>query len=144
MTFKAVNWTPNEKVGEAKMGQMSDNATYLYENTPRAVYTLPGGLTRQEGVKLVSGRVLIAKKMDSDSTSARVRFGNFFSTRCEPLITTGIIAEHQVRIFCVINGIGQLHPDHRGFNVQINIAANKPKHDKVKKSFYVAWQAMGY
>jgi len=144
MTFKAINWTPNEMVGERKMDAMTDNAEWLYNNTPRGIYTLPGGLRRVEGVKIAAGRVIIAKRMKSDSATAAVRFGNFFATRCEPIITTGIVAEHQTRIFCVINGLGQLQPDHRGFNVQVNINAGQKKNDKISQSFYVAWQALGY
>lgn len=144
MSFKAINWTPNEVVGERKFDQMTDNAEWLFNNTPRAIYTLPGGISRAQGIKIASGRVIISKRMKSDSATATVRFGNFFSTRCDPIITTGIVAEHQVRIFCVINGIGKLHPDHRGFNVEVNIAAEKKKNDKISRSFSVTWQAMGY
>ena len=142
MSFKATNWTPNEMIGEAKMDQMTQSADWLYNNTPRAVYTLPGGLRRAQGVKIASGRVLI-RKSKKDSATATVRFGNFFSTRCEPIITTGIVS-NRVKTFCVINGLGnKLQPDHRGFNVGVNIAADAKKNDKIR-SFYVTWQAMGY
>lgn len=144
MSFKAVNWTPNELIGEAKSDQMAANAEWLYRNTPRAIYTLPGGLRRVEGVKVAAGRVIIGRRTRTDSATATVRFGNYFSTRCEPIITTGIVAEHQTRIFCTVNGIGRLNPDNRGFNVEINIAAGLKKNDKIARSFYVAWQAMGY
>lgn len=144
MSFKAVNWTPNELLAEAKTDQMSDNADYLFANTPRAVYTLPGGLRRAQGIKIASGRVLIAKTLKSDSASATVRFGNFFTANCDPIVTTGIVSEGQRKIFCVINGIGQLQPDNTGFQVGVNIAAESKKTDKIATSFYVAWQAMGY
>jgi hypothetical protein len=144
MSFKAINWTPNELMGETKTDQLADNAEWLYQNTPRAIYTLPGGLRRVEGVKIASGRVLIAKRTKADSATASVRFGNFFSTRCQPIITTGIVAEHQTKIFATISGIGMLQPDHRGFSVGVNIAAESKKNDKIARSFYVTWQAMGY
>jgi hypothetical protein len=144
MSFKAVNWTPNELLAEAKTDQMGDNADYLFTNTPRAIYTLPGGLRRAQGVKIASGRVLIAKDTKSDSASATVRFGNFFTALCDPIITTGIVSEGQAKIFCVINGIGQLQPDNTGFQVGVNIAAESKKKDNIRHSFYIAWQAMGY
>lgn len=144
MLFKAINWTPNELLAETKTDQMADNAEYLYLNTPRAIYTLPGGLRRVEGIRIATGRVLIAKRLKSDSASATVRFGNFFTTRCDPIITTGIVSEHQTKIFATINGIGQLQPDNRGFQVGVNIAAESKKKDKIAHSFYIAWQAMGY
>lgn len=143
MSFKAVNWTPNELVGERKTDQMAENADWLFRNTPRALYTLPGGLTRTEGVKVAAGRVIIGKK-DGDNANATVRFGNFFSVRCEPIVTNGIVSETQTRIFATISGIGRLQPDNRGFNVGVNIAADKKANDKITRSFYVTWQAMGY
>jgi len=141
--FRAVNWSPNELVGEDKMTQISANMNWLRDNTPRVVYTLPSGLRRVEGVRIASGRIMIAARKSDDAT-ATVRFSNFFSSRCQPNITTGIVATGQVRIFCVTHGIGQLQPDDRGFQVVVNIAAENKKTDKIAKSFYVHWQAMGY
>lgn len=143
MSFKAINWTPSEQIGERKMDTMTDNAEWLYNNTPRSIYTLPGGLRRVEGVKIASGRVIITKR-NRDTASVEVRFGNYFSSRCEPNITTGIVSAGQTKIFCVTNGIGRLLPDARGFQVGVNIAADNKKNDKIARSFYVAWQAMGY
>lgn len=143
-TFKALNWTPNELLGEAKTDQLGDNAEYLYLNTPRAVYTLPSGLRRSEGVKIASGRVMITKRLKTDSATVAVKFGNFFTIGCQPIITTGIISENQTKIFATVNGIGQLQPDASGFNVAVNIATDSKKKDKIAHSFYVTWQAMGY
>lgn len=143
MPFNAVNWTPNELVGQRKMNTMTNNAEWLYANTPRAIYTLPGGLRRVEGTKLASGRVIITKR-NKDSATVEVRFGNYFTARCEPNITTGIIAASQPQVFDSIRGIGRLIPDNRGFQVTVNIAAQNARRDKITRSFYVAWQAMGY
>ena len=142
--FRAVSWTPNEVVQEQKMDQLAENADWLYRHTPRAVYTLPGGIKREQHLKLASGRALISRRPKTDTATIAVSFNNFFSINCEPIVTTGIVAEHQVRIFCVINGIGRLQPDHNGFNVTINIAAEKKKNDNIARSFYITWSAMGY
>lgn len=144
MTFRAVNWTPGEMISDPKADQMTENAQWLFENTPRAIYTLPGGLRRVEGVKVAAGRVVIGRRPKTDSANETVRFGNYFSPRCEPIITTGIVSEHQTKIFCTISGIGKLQPDSRGFEVGVNIAADKKKNDKIARSFFVTWQAMGY
>lgn len=144
MSFKAVNWSPNEILGAAKTDQMSNNAEWLYNRTPRSLYTLPGGLRREQGVRIVAGRVQIAQRLKTDTASVRVRFGNYFSTRCQPLITTGIVSGHQPRIHAVINGIGQLQPDHRGFNVQVNINADKKKNDHIARAFWINYMAIGY
>lgn len=142
--FRAVNWSPNELIGEDKMDQMSANMNWLRDNTPRAVYTLPSGLRRVEGVRVVSGRVFIATSK-SDEASAEVRFSNFFSVECQPSVTTGIISNHTRRIFSVVKGIGQLQPDHRGFEVRVTADnGTKKKEASIAHSFYVAWQAMGY
>jgi len=143
MTFKAVNWTPSEMIGERKMDTLADNADYLYKNTPRSIYTLPGGIRRVEGLKLATGRAIITKR-NRDDAVVEVRFGNYFSSYCEPNITTGVISASQPRVFCTINGIGRLIPDSRGFQVGVNIAANNKKKDKIVKTMYVAWSAMGY
>ena len=143
MTYKAVNFTPNEIIGGNKIRQISDNSDWLRDNTPRAMYSLPGGLMRAQGIKIASGRAIISKR-NRDSAVVEVRFGNFFTTRCEPNITTGIISQGQTRIFCNISGIGRLVPDHRGFQVGVNVDATKKKKDKISKSIYVAWSAMGY
>ncbi len=140
--FKAVNWAPNELVGEVKMDTLAGNATWLYNNTPRAIYTLPSGLRRVEGVKIAAGRVLITPKK-TDSATAQVRFDGFFSPESEPIITTGVVSTFQYKIHCIINGIGKLQPDHRGFYVGVNVAADVKKYDKISSSFYVTWQALG-
>lgn len=142
MAFKAINWTPSEKIGESKMDQMATNAEWLFTHTPRAIYTV-SGITREQGVKMSAGRILIGAN-ESDTATATVRFGNFFSTSCEPLITTGVVSSGHFRVFCVHHGIGRLHPDHRGFTVKVNIAAENEKRDRIIRSFYVAWQAMGF
>lgn len=143
ITFKALNWSPNEFIGESKMDAMTDNSEWLFKYTPRALYTLPGGITREEGIRIASGRVMITEK-DSANATATVRFGNFFSARCQPLVTTGIVSEDKTRIFCVLNGIGQLHPDNTGFQVAVSLDASDDKKMKISKSFYVSWHAMGY
>ncbi len=142
--FRAVNWTPNEQIGESKMDLMADNSEWLFRNTPRAIYTLPGGIRRVEGVRIASGRVIIPKNDQKDSATAEVRFGNFFSARCEPNVTTGLISRIQPRIFCTVRGIGKVVPDARGFEVQVNVDALQKKNDKIAATLYVGFIAMGY
>lgn len=142
MSFRAINWSPNEQVGDVKMNVLADNVNWLYKNTPRAIYTLPGGLRRVEGVKMASGRVIVPKQA-SDTATVEVRFGNYFTVNSEPNITTGVISPAQPRIFCVVRGLGRVIPDHRGFQVKVNVAAGKKKNDKIAKTLYVAWSAMG-
>lgn len=141
--FRALNWTPNEMVSDSKVDQMTANADDLFRSTPRAVYKV-AGLTRSEGVRMASGRVIIGRRKNADSASATVRFGNYFTPTCEPIITNGIVSEHQTNIFATISGIGRLQPDAQGFQVSVNVAADKKVQDKIARSFYVTWAAMGY
>lgn len=139
--FRAVNFQPNQLLTEELLDQLATNQTWLYENTPRAVYTY-GNLRRREGVRIVSGRALIgATKKDSASTT--VRFGNFFSANCNPNVTTGIVSAQQREFFCTIDGIGQMMPDNRGFQIHVSLNAKK-KADKIARNIYVSWNAMGY
>lgn len=143
--FRAISWEPTELVTEAKMDQLASNQRWLYENSPRALYSLPSGAKRAEGVKIMAGKAYIAPNTKGDTRTVNVGFANFFSSGCQPIVTTGIISGAQDRIFCVTNGLGSaLHPDHRGFQITVNIAAELKKNDKIKSAFYVAWQAMGY
>jgi len=143
MAFQAINWTPNEIISEPKMDQLARNVQTLYNRMPQAIYN--ANVTREKGVRIVAGRALIPANQKSDNATVAVRFGNFFTARCEPIITTGVVTNNQVRIFCVINGLGsRLHPDHTGFNIAINVAAEAKKNDKIAHAFFVSWQAMGY
>ena len=142
--FRAVNWSPNELIGEDKMDQVSNNINWLRDNTPRVIYTLPSGVQRVEGIRIASGRVLIGARKSEDA-NAEVRFGNFFSNQCQPNITTGIVSAHTRRLFAVIRGIGQLQPDNRGFEVLVRAANETKKQDaSIVYNFYVSWHAMGY
>lgn len=141
--FRAVNFQPNQLLSEELLDQLASNQTWLYEMTPRAVYTY-GSLRRREGVKLISGRALIgATKRNHASTT--VRFGDFFSANCNPNITNGIVSAHQRRFFVTLDGIGQLMPDNRGFQIHVYLdAQTATRHDKIARNIYISWQAMGY
>lgn len=144
--FKATNWSQAELIEQKKANVTNNNIDWLFNNTPRAVYTLPGGsrdLRRAEGVKIASGRVIIAAPTENNA-SGEVRFGNFFSTGCEPNVTTGIIASFP-GIVCSLSGIGGGIPDQRGIVVKVAIAdwmrATRPSFGE---TIYVSFNAMGY
>lgn len=140
--FKAITWSPNELIGEPKMDTLVSNSEFLFYNTPRALYTLPG-ITRVEGVKLASGRGIITARAE-DTAGLTISFGNFFSSGCEPIITTGIVAEGETAIFCVINGISTATPDNTGFQVEVNVATTNAAVDRFVRNVYINWMAMGY
>lgn len=142
-TFRAISWNPHELISEAKMDRLSANMDYLYNATPRVTYKLDTGLTRTEGMKILAGRVTVGPQK-TDNGTARVTFGNFFTSGCQPIITTGIYAAWMPKMFCTIGGIGRIVPDHTGFIVYLNVASDVKKNDRLSKTTYVGWQAIGY
>lgn len=141
--FRVVNWAPNEVLDEEKMEQINSNIVWLRDNTPRSVYTLPSGIRRIEGLRLVAGRQAFGGKKSGQST-ATVNFGsNLFVDNCQPLITTGTVSTKQTDLFVIINGIGQLQPDNRGFQITVSVAKNGKKRDQLK-GCHISWHALGY
>jgi hypothetical protein len=142
LPYKVIAWQPYELMTEDKMNQDAYNVQWLYENTPRILYTSPS-INRPTGIKLVSGRLRFDKK-NADTAEATVSFGGYFSTGCQPNITTGIISNGQRKIHVVLSGISQLYPNENGFRTRIEIAAESKKNDKIQSVFWVNWMAMGY
>jgi len=141
--FKPITWAPNEVVSESKMDQFANNIQWLKENKMDGLYTLPGGTKRYAGVKVCGGRALIPPAPKSDTQKVTVRFANFFTSRCQPIVTTGVMSNH-IRTFCVINGINGLIPDNTGFEIQVVNFTEAKKKANITKSFYVNWIAVGY
>lgn len=140
--FRAVNFQPNELLTEDLLDQLASNQTWLFENTPRAIYTY-GTIRRMEGIKIISGRALIGSTKKNNA-STTVRFGNYFSAGSNPNITHGIVSAHQRRFFVTIDGIDQLMPDNRGFQIHVYLDAQTPKkQDKISRNIYIPWIAMG-
>lgn len=141
--FRAVNFQPNQLLTEDLLDQLASNQNYLFEMRASATWT-GGSLRRAEGVRLISGRSLIAATK-RNYQGVTVGFGNYFSAGCTPNITATPVSTSQRRYFITINGIGTLYPDNRGFQIYAFLDAQTPKkQNKIAKSFYVSWIAMGY
>lgn len=123
------------------MDQLASNTQWLFDNMPRARYTAHG-VRQNEGVKIAAGLCLIPAS-DMARANREVTFGDFFSVGCQPVVTTGIVAT-QRRIHATIDGIGQLHPDHRGFQVHIYMDIPNEENNFIARNFYVSWHAIGY
>lgn len=124
------------------MSQMSANMDWLMENTPRAHYRAHG-VNKKDQIKIAAGLALITARKQPYATR-RVAFGNFFSNNSRPIVTTGIVSAKQRNIFVTHDGIGQLHPDHTGFDVHVNIYADKKANRRIARNFYVSWHAIGW
>lgn len=140
-TFKVINWTPNEVISQAKMDTINQNTIWLRDNSPRAYYSTRD-VTREQGLRIASGRKAIPASKE-DAATVQVHFNNLFAANCQPIVTTGIVSNDQRKVFCVISGLGELHPDNRGFEIHVNVDYGKEKNDKIK-GFHVTWQALGY
>lgn len=141
--FNPISWSPSENITDEKMQQYADNLQWVYDNTPRALYTNPSGLKKPTGVRIVAGKALITAR-NAQTASVRVQFGNAFSNGCFPIITTGINNTFQDRVFSRFQGIGQVQPNHTGFQLFIEIPSYTKTKEIIKNNFYVHWTAIGY
>lgn len=142
LPYKVISWNPFELITEDKMNQDAYNVHWLYENTPRVIYTSPS-VNRTVGIKIACGRVEFQKKK-TDIAEVNVSFGGYFSTGCMPVVTTGTVTNGQHKIWVALSGHTQLHPNENGFRIKIEVAAVHKKQDQILKPFWVHWMAMGY
>lgn len=146
--FVGVQWQPLDLIDEAKMDDMSNAIQFVHDNTPRVKVGVGSGAARSQGVKIAAGRVTFARNANKSEASASVDFGNFFSSGCIPLITTGVQSKVQQNIFCTFQGWNDRQaPDQRGMLINIEIgeqAGKSQSKNKIQRSFQVHWMAMGW
>lgn len=139
--YKAVSWQDNEPLFTSKLNQMANNDQWLYENTPRMLYT-PYNQRRTEGLKIASG-ILLCNPAPSGIQQHVVYFGSFFSQACTPVVVTGLMHQGEVRMTFGVKGIGQTYVDHRGFEL-LGGAIHHGTTKAFTKQFWVPWIAMGF
>lgn len=140
--FVAVTWQPNQLLDEDTLDTISNNLIFLNNKMVNAKYTQLNGGINEGGLKLLCGRTLITPR-NSDTANIRVNFASIFTAGTNPVVTTSITSANKVQVFHVINGIGQLHPNHIGFECKINLFYDSKKKDKIKSTMCVNWIAMG-
>lgn len=144
--YRALTWEPLDLLSDWNMDQLVSNIQAVHDYTPRAKYTAQGGTTRQEQIKILSGRTIVPKNGKKDEVSVNVGFAGFFSSNCQPNVTIGINARRQQNIFCTFRGqpgTGLL-PDNTGMQLDILIASEQGEKKTIAQPFYIHWQAMGY
>lgn len=140
--FKVVSWAPLEPITDEKLDAMVGNDNWLKENMVQGQYK-GHGVSKTTGVKIVTGLVGIPAGKRNQVTK-NVSFGNFFSTACKPIVTTGIISSNHRMIFATIDGPGSsFYPDRNGFQVHVYVDSTS-KTKKISRSFYVSWIAVGF
>lgn len=142
--FVATQWQPLDLLEETKMDDMANGIQFVHDNTPRARFNVGSSYSRAQGIKIASGRVTIPRNMKKDQDSVTVNFGNFFTAGCSPLVTTGIMSPVQNNIYCTFRGLTRLEPDHNGMRIEIEIGDKDKEKSKIRRSFAVHWQAMGW
>lgn len=143
--FKAMSFVKDDVVTKDSLDQMQANYQWINDNTPRGRFYRGNGEPLDVRTLVVSGRARIRKNKKDDTGKARVRFRKAFAPNCHPHVTTGIVSDFQRRIFCVVNGPGGVnYPNANGFEIKVNIAAEKKKNDKIQKEFWIHWHAFGY
>ena len=125
------------------MQQFSSNVQWVYDNTPRALYTNWLGMQKPTGIKIVGGMTFFGAST-SDRTTTYVSFGNAFSMGCYPVVTLGMNNTFQNKVFCRTWGSPYTQPDHIGMNIAIEVAATNDGRDKIESNFLVHWMALGY
>lgn len=141
--FVAVNWSPGQMIDEDSLDQINSNAVYLRNQAVDGKYMhLNNGVT-DINIKLLCGRKEITPRR-SDTAAVRIGFAKMFAPDSSPVITTSITSPSQAKIFSVINGIGRLQPNHQGFECKVQVSADTKANDKIAKSIFINWIAMGY
>lgn len=140
--FKVISWAPLDPITKDKLDAMVSNDNWLRDNMTVARYSA-SGLNRTTGIRIFSGMASV-KSSKSASRTVNVNFGSYFSQSCNPIVTTGIVSKSQRQIFVTIDGPGSKPtPTRDGFQIHVMIGSNNKK-KKIKRDFYVAWQALGY
>lgn len=140
--YKPTSWGENEPAWASKLNDMTANDQWLFENSPRMLYTAYS-MRRTEGIKIASG-ILYCLPSPSGIQQHRVEFGPFFSEGCKPVVVTGLMHNGEVRMtFGVANLNGGPYVDHRGFSL-LGGAIHHEKSKAFTKGFWIPWIAIGY
>lgn len=137
--YKPVSFT-SESINQTKLQQMASNDQWLFENMAKMRYATQA-LTRDAGVRVISGKTPFAAIDGRNYIFQNVYFGSFFTAGCKPIVSTGLESNndflvHRSRI--VIQGLGG-EVDHRGFQAVVS-------NDYYTKqgTGWIHWQAIGY
>lgn len=142
--YRAVSFEQDDILDEDSLDQLQANYQWIKDNTPRGRFFAASGRPSDTNILMVGGKTRIKHNRKSDSGKSVVRFGNAFASTSLPHVTTAIIATFQRKIHCTLGGIGKAtYPNASGFEVYINIDAEKAKHDKMDKDVWVSWIAVG-
>jgi len=142
--FVGVQWQPLDLIDEAKMDDLANSVQWVHDNTPRAKYRQGHASSRTQGVKILSGKKQFPKMPKKDSHTYSINFGNFFSSGCRPMITTGVNSSTQNNIFVTFRGFKDVMPDHNGMYLEIQVGEANGEKSKINETMHIHYIAVGY
>lgn len=145
--FVPMSWN-GEPITTDKLNQMCNNTQYLFDRSPRVRYS-NSGVTRDNGVKIISGKSAYSPDNTRNYTYVNVYFGSFFSAGCNPAVTASLEAAgwQGQRNHVVLGGLGagdygvmggQI--DQTGFVAVISTEA----YNTLIVGGWIHWTAVGY
>lgn len=145
--YKNVSWSTADTASKEKLNQMTNNDQWLFENMPKAIYSV-GSIKRQAGVKILSGKGVYAPQT-TDWAIVEVGFGNVFSPGCQPVVVCTVASYWSHRKYATICGFdGTEIIDHRGFKAVIGSYEGTVRGNAawsvLNVGGHVNWIAIGY
>lgn len=139
--FRDVNWG-DEVIDTGKLNQMANNERYVFERMPRLNYVAHGIQNKDTGVRMLTGIHTVPAIGDHQQTRT-IYFGSYFSPGCRPVVQATYAGYNVIRTFMKIRGVGQTHPDHRGFEAGL-IISEEVNNRVFQGVSYIHWLAVGY
>jgi hypothetical protein len=127
-------------MSQEKAQQLATNVQYLFDNMTRVRYSA-NGLTRDQAVKVISGKVPFSKNTLNWSHT-RINFGSFFSAGCRPVINISLEivgSGHRSRV--TMTSLSETTEiDHNGIIVSLSTEV----YSSINYNGFIHWTATGY
>lgn len=138
--FVPMSWN-GEPITTDKLNQMCNNTQYLFDRSPRIRYAV-GGVTRDTGLKVLSGKTAFSPDNTKNYLYVNVFFGSFFSAGSNPVVTASIepTGGSMHRSHMIVTGLAGGPIDQTGFIGVIAIEAATT----IGSGGWVNWTAVGY
>lgn len=145
--YRAVSFVKHDIISRDQMDQIESNLQWINDNTPRGRLYQKNARVRSNLLVVLAGKKQINRNRKHSNAKATVKFGKAFDPTCQPNVTTGVCADFQRAIFCVVNGPNGINlPNSTGFEIQVNVQDDPTtkKEEVIKKDFWVHWSAFGF
>jgi hypothetical protein len=140
--FIPISFSPGQLLDEDTLDQMVANEQFLRDQSVDGKVTTEWGSIWDTGIKMLCGRAMIPAQSAS-VVYGTVGFTSMFTPGSQPVIATGITSVAGNKFMHVIRGIGQVMPDHRGFQYQLNVRGVGDDNSSIGNTIYLNWIAMG-